>query len=233
MDLEALRESLDDERFNELTQYISDLEGQRDTARKESINHRQSLKSKVSELEKENETLKRTQSELFERLGVESADQLSELDPKGQAEAAKQFEAKVKRLERELTERNEAYTALDAKHRKAIQDSAMRAAMQGHDWIDADLVASFVNTRLVWDDDAVRYKADDGLVMELPEAMQTLAKDKPHLLKTAGASGSGYREQRRETGANQPRELKRADFEKLSPADRMKHVKSGGAVIDG
>lgn len=231
MDISQLKEQLGDETFADLQAYITDLEGQRDSARKESINHRHSLKQKAADLEEQNRLLTQQQTELFERLGVESADQLNELDPKGQAEAAKQFEAKLKRIERELSERQDAYQKLEQKHKGTLQEAAMRQAMAGHEWIDADLVASFVTSRLVWDDDAVRYKADDGLVMDLGEGLKTLAHEKPHLLKTAGAGGSGYRGTRHEKDAG-PKTKTRADFEALNPAARMDFIKGGGKLTD-
>lgn len=231
MDLDKLKEALDEERFTELETYINDLVGQRDSARKESISGRQSLKAKASELEDENKALKRTQAELFERLGVQDIEQLSELDPKGQAEAAKQYEAKLKRIEKEMQEREQAYAQLETKHKGTLQEAAMRRAMADHEWIDADLVASFVNGRLAWDDDNVKYKADDGLLMDLTEGLQTLAKEKPHLLKSTGTSGSGYRGNRREMDGEQIA-LTRKEFDALNPAAKMKHVKSGGAITE-
>lgn len=231
MDLEALRESLDGERFTALETYVNDLIGQRDSARKESINGRQSLKTRATELESENAQLKKTQADLFERLGVESADQLAELDPKGQAEAAKQYEAKLKRIERDLQENQSAYEQLEAKHKGTLQEAAMRKAMTGHEWIDSDLVESFVASRLAWDDDSVKYKAEDGLLMDLGEGLQTLAKEKPHLLKASGAGGSGYRGPRREKGEG-PQTMVRTEFDALPPAARMKFVKEGGSITE-
>lgn len=232
MDLETLREKLDDEQFTALESFVNDLTGQRDSARKESIQHRQSLKAKAADLEKENESLKKAQSDLLERLGVESLEQIEELDPKGQAEAARQYEAKLKRLERDMQERQAAYDTLHNKHRSTLQTAAMQAAMQGHEWIDADLVSSYVQTRLVWDDDAVKFQADDGLTMDLKEGIQVLAKDKPHLVKAAGAGGSGYRGAPKSGVDAGPKVMTRNEFEALNPAARMTHIKSGGKVTD-
>jgi hypothetical protein len=96
MDLEQLREKLDDETFEGLTTYVTDLIGQRDSARNESIVGRKSLKEKVSQYEAQ-------QAELMERLGIESFEDIDAIpDARGSAEAAKQYEVKVKRLERQL-----------------------------------------------------------------------------------------------------------------------------------
>lgn len=231
MDIEELREPLGEERFTALQTYVGDLIGQRDSARKESINHRQSLKARATELEEENKNLRRMQEELFERLGVESVEQLAELDPKGQAEVAKQYEAKLKRLERDLNEKQEAYAQLDTKHKRTKQDAAMREALGSHEWIDGDLVASYVSGRLAWDDDKVRFQAEDGLLMDLKDGVEALAREKPHLLKSAGPGGSGYRGVRHERDAG-PQTMARAEFEALNPAARMTFVKGGGKLSD-
>jgi len=185
MDISTLKEKIDEAEFTELETFIKDLTGQRDAARKESIEKRQGLKTRVSELE----TL---QADLFERLGISSVDDLDDLDPKGQAEAAKQFEARVKRLERDLDAKVKAFSELEDRHRGTLQDVAMRKAMSTHEFVDADLVAAYVTPRLVWEDDAVMYKTDTGVV-SLDEGLTVLAKEKPHLVKASGAGGSGYR----------------------------------------
>ena len=186
MDLKQLKEKLGDEKFSELETYVNDLIGQRDAARDESIKGRKGLKAKVTELE----TLR---DDLFERLGIESVDDLKDLDPKGQAEAVKQFEAKMKRLERELGDKSKALDELSGKYRGTLQDAALRKAMGSHEFIDSDLVASFVAGNLEWEDDKVLYRTAQGGLVPLDEGLNALVKEKPHLLKAAGAGGSGYR----------------------------------------
>jgi hypothetical protein len=230
MNLETLKEALGEETHAALVQYVTELTGQRDAARNESIKHRTGLKAKVTELEKINADLSRTQEEMLERLGVESIEALTTLDPKGQAEAAKQYEAKLKRIERDLTERNGAYDELFNRYRGSLQDAALRKALTGHEWIDADLVASFVGARLAWEDDQVLYKTDAGGLVSLEEGLQVLAKDKPHLLKAAGAGGSGYRG-KPVNGDSKP-SLTRAQFEALPPADRSTFFRTGGQLSE-
>lgn len=231
MDLEKLKEALGEAVHAELVQHVSDLEGQRDAARQESIKHRTSLKAKVAELEQANAGLTRAQEEMLERLGVESIDALKELDPKGQADAVKQYEAKLKRIEKEAAEKQAAYDELHGRYRGSLQDAAMRKAMSGHEWIDADLVASFVGARLAWEDDQVLYRLDDGVTVALTEGLQTLAKEKPHLLKAAGAGGSGYRG-KPANGSDAKPTLNRAQLEALPPADRVSFFKSGGQLLE-
>lgn len=195
MDLVSLKDKLDEETYVALTQYITDLEGQRDSARQESIKHRQSLKAKVLELEQTNSSLQSAQDEMLARLGVDSIDALAQIDPKGQAEAVKQYEVKLKRLESQLSERQSAYEELNGRYRGTLQSSALRRAMSGHEWIDTDIVESYINSHLVWDENQMLYKSNDGSLLSLEQGLQVLAKERPQLLKTSGASGSGFRGQ--------------------------------------
>jgi len=230
MDLEALKESLGEETHAAIVQYVSDLEGQRDAARQESIKHRTSLKAKLSELEQANAGLTQAQSEMLERLGVDSLEALQELDPKGQAEAARQFEAKVKRLEKDLADKHGALEQMSAKYRGSLQSAALTKAMSQHDWIDSDLIETFVGARLTWDDDQILYKTDDGAMLSLDDGLQTLVKERPQLLKSAGAGGSGYRGQPA-NGKAKPT-MTRAQFEALPAADRQSFFKTGGQLTE-
>ena len=95
MDIASLKEALGDEKFAALQGYVNDLIGQRDTARNESITGRKKLKDDLA-------AAQALAAKALEKLGVESADDLDTLpDAKGQGEALKQFETKLKRAERE------------------------------------------------------------------------------------------------------------------------------------
>lgn len=228
MNLDALKEALGDETHAELLKFVDDLTGQRDAARQESIKHRTSLKAKAGDLEQRNQELQRAQDEMLERLGVESMDQLKELDPKGQADAVKQYEAKLKRVEKDVADRQAAYDELHGRYRGSLKDAAMRKALSDHEWIDTDVVADFVGARLAWEEDQVLYRLSDGVTVGLTEGLQTLAKEKPHLLKAAGAGGSGYRG--KPTSGDAKPTLNRAQFEALPSTERTAFFKSGGQL---
>ena len=230
MDLDALKEALGEETHQQLMEHIASLEGDRDSFKQEMIKNRTHLKAKASEIEKANADLVRSQAEMLERLGVESLEQLKEIDPKGQADAVKQFELKLKKAEQTLTERQSAYDELHGRYRGSLADAAMRKALAGHEWIDPELVADHVSKRLAWEDDTVLYRTDDGLNIPIAEGLQTLAKVRPHLLKMAGPGGSGYRGKGAHGDAKQ--ELTRAQLEALPPVDRVKFFKSGGQLSE-
>lgn len=184
MDISGLKESLG-EQYEPLTTYIDDLIGQRDAARDESIKGRKGLKAKVQELEQ-------AQAGLMERLGIDSLDDLDTLpDVKGQADAVKQYEVKLKRMERELQSRDDRVQELEGRHRDSMLDASLQKAISGHSFVDQELVAEFIKSRVTWEDDQPMFTAD-GKLLPLDEGATLLAKTKPHLLKSQGAGGSGY-----------------------------------------
>jgi hypothetical protein len=186
MDIESLKDKLEATDYEALTQHVAALAEKAEKAVSESINGRKTLKS-------ENERLKTLNAAIMEKLGIAEAEELDGLpDLKGQAEAAKQYEAKVRRLERELAERSEMLQTISAQ-RRADQQSAMLAkALQAHDWSDSEVVEQFVAARITWEDDTPFYKADGGKLVSVDEGVTLLANAKPALLKSRGAGGSGY-----------------------------------------
>lgn len=184
MNIDDLKDQLGD-KYEPLKTYIDDLTGQRDAARNESIEKRKALKARVAELEG-------AQSSLMERLGVESLDDLDGLaDPKGQAEAVKQFEVRIKRMERELAEKADALKQSDERYRSSRLDVMLNKAMSEHQFVDSDLVSDYLKGRIEWESDDPMLKVD-GKLLPLTEGAAHLAQTKPHLLKSTGAGGSGY-----------------------------------------
>jgi len=223
MNLEPFKEKLGAD-FAALESHVNDLTGQRDAARKESLEGRKALKAKV-------EALETVKARLFEKLGLDEDADLEALpDAKGQAEAVKQFETRVKRLETELKTKTEALTQLDAKHRAARLDSELGKALGGHEFIDREVVEDYLRRRVDWQDDSVLYRTEKGDLIPLAEGVANLTATRPHLLKTPGARGSGYHPNA-PAGTNAPA-LKRTEFEALTAAGRIDHVKAGGRVTD-
>lgn len=224
MDIEALKEKLGDETFTKLKTHLDDLTGQRDAARNESINKRKALQS-------ENDALKAFKAKALEKLGVDSDEDLDALpDAKGQAEAVKQFDAKLKRLERERDELKAAKEAADGKLRGTQQKAVIADALGRHEFVARDVVEAFVAPRLVWEGDEIMFKADDGKLVAVADGVAGLAKSRPELLKPAGAGGAGFKGSN--AGGGGAKTMTRGDFERLPPADRMAHVKGGGQVVD-
>ena len=220
MDIEPLKEALGDEMFTELETHINDLTGQRDQARNESIAGRKGLKQQVA-------TLEAAQTSLLERLGVDSLDEIEELpDVAGMAEAGKQYEAKLKRMERQLNDATSAKDAIEGKYKDSRRDSIVSRALSQHDFLAQDMVAGFVNNSLTWEGDELLFKAEDGNLVSVTDGVAGIAKSRPELLKPTSAGGAGVRSSNTRGNAGQLT-MTRADFEALPPEKQMDAAKDG------
>lgn len=185
MNLESLKEPLG-ERFAELETYVNDLIGQRDVARKESQTGRQALKAKADEATA-------MVARLMEKLGIDSPEELDDLPPaKGQAEALKQLETRLKKADADAKAKEQALAELTAKHRQTVLNAELNKALNAYEFIDRDVIESYLMRRLTWEDDQARYQDEKGTLVPLAEGVTQLATTKPHLLKHPGARGSGY-----------------------------------------
>lgn len=209
MDIATLKDRLGDD-YDALETYIATLTGQRDAARKEAIERRKGLQAEVEALR----TLKAT---LFEKLGLTDDAELETLpDAKGQAEAVKQFESRVKRLEKDLADKVKALDETQGRYRETRLSAELQKALAGQSWIDQELVESYLRAKLDWQDDQVVYRHGETPV-PLDEGVKLLVKDKPNLLKQAPAGGSGWNPAN-QAGAGKPSidELSRQLFNQVA-----------------
>ena len=220
MDIAKLKEALGDEKFTALQSYVNDLIGQRDTARQESITGRKTLKDDLAKAQA-------LAAKAMEKLGVENADDLEALpDAKGQAEALKQYETKLKRAERERDDAIKAKTETDGKFRGTLQKAAIAEALGGHEFVARDLVETYVSQRLVWEGDELFFKSDDGKLIPPKDGVAGIAKTRPELLKPTGTGGAGVRQSNAGSGGT-GKTMPRAEFEALPPAQRVEMAKAG------
>lgn len=186
MNIQSLKAKLSDDEFKSLESHLADLTGQRDAARQESIDGRKKLKSEL-------EALRSTKATLFEKLGIDDDTDLDTLPAsKGQADAAKQYETKIKRTERELADAQKAKAEIENKFQTARRDAALGQALGAHEFIDRDLVSHYATARLQFEGDDLLFKTDDGKLLSVDDGIKHLAATKPHLLKAKGAGGSGH-----------------------------------------
>lgn len=225
MDLSTLKDRLGDD-YTALESYVATLTEQRDAARKESQQGRQSLKAKVDALE----ALK---SRLFDRLGLVNEDEIDSIpDAKalqGQTDAVKQLEARLKRMENDLAGKNQAYQELQTTHRSARLDAELNQALAKHEFVDPEIIAAYLKQRVKWEGEEPRYAGDDGALTPLAESVTQLAQTRPQLLKTTPAGGSGWRPQ---SGAPSAGKLSRTAFGQLSPRQAHDFLAKGGSVTD-
>lgn len=224
MDISTLKEKLGDETFAKLESHVTDLIGQRDAARRESIDGRKGKDTKITELSARVEAL-------AERLGVEPDADLSTLpDAKGLAEASKQVEGKLKKMQRDLEAANLHRDEALGKYRSSLQKASIAEALAGHEFLDREVVESFVSQRLAWEGDDLLFKSGDGKMIPVRDGVAEIAKTRPQLLKAAGTGGAGVRQSNAGSGGG--RTMTRQQFESASPAERMAHAKAGGQVVD-
>ena len=225
MEIETLKEKLGDETFAKLQTYVQDIIGQRDAARSESITGRKGLKAQL-------ETAQAAQAKLMEKLGVETLDDLDTLpDAKGAAEAAKQYGAQIKRLERQLAEATEREKDATGKFRSTLQRAAVAEAMGGHEFVARDIVETYVGNRLVWEGDELLYKDDGGKLLPVKDGVAGIAKTRPELLKAQGAGGAGARPAGGAGSGAGGKTMTRSEFEKADHVQRSEFAKAGGKVV--
>lgn len=223
MDLESLKEALGDEKFAALKSYVDDLTGQRDAARQESITGRRGMKDKLAKLEAD-------QAALMDRLGIDSLEDLDTLpDAKGAAEAAKQYEVKLKRMERQLQDATAQRDEISGKFRGTLQRAAIAEALAGHDFVARDIVETYIGNRLAWEGDDLLFKSDDGRMIPVKDGVAGIAKARPELLKSTGTGGAGVRASN--AGGGGAKTMTRAEFEALAPAQRVEAAKSGVQLV--
>ncbi len=187
MDISKLKDKLDDATFAELSTHVETLTGQRDEARRESIEGRKGIKAKLEQAEGANQRL-------MEKLGIDSIDDLDALpDAKGAADTAKQYETRIKRLERELSDAVKAKDEIGGMFRDSRQRAAIAEALGGHEFLARDVVETYIGQRLTWEGDDLLFKTDDGKLIPVADGVSGFAKSRPELLKPTGAGGSGYR----------------------------------------
>jgi len=223
MDIQQLQEHLPDEMFEEVAKAFNDLMGQRDQARNASIAGRKSLKENNAKLEQEVQMFR-------DVLGVESPD---ELQDKGVAvDQAQQYEAKLKKYARDLEVVQEQLNTAVSERRSTQAKLALSSALSAHDWVDKDVVETYVANSVTWEGDDLYFQASDGNIMSVADGVATLAKNKPQLLNPTGAGGAGVRSSNAR-GVAEGEQMTRAEFDAL-PALRKAEVASeaGFTLID-
>lgn len=223
MNIDGLKEKIGDETFAELKNYVESLIGQRDEARNESISGRKGLKEKLSKLEAD-------QANLLEKLGIASLEDIDNLpNPKGMAEAAQQYEVKLKRMQRELEEATKQREEVSLKWRDSMQQAAMAKALGSHEFIAKDVVETYVKNQLTWEGDEILFRTSDGKLVPIQDGVAAIAKTRPELLKPTGTGGAGVRASN--AGSVGAKTMTRAEFEAMQPAQKVEAAKAGVTLI--
>ena len=225
MDINSLKEAIGDEKFATLQGYVTDLIGQRDTARNESISGRKGLKA-------ERDAAIAERDEAFELAGISNIQELRDRpNTKAQIEEAAQLVAKLKRAERERDEAKASKAETDGKWRESQKKVAMTEALAGHEWVARDIVETYFSQALVQEGDEFFYKTVDGKLIPPKDGAAGIAKTRPELLKPSGTGGAGVRQSNAGSGGG-AKVMPAAQFEALSPKEKAATMAAGFTLTD-
>lgn len=215
MDLDTLKgKTIDDKLHAELVAHVTSLTEARDAARTESIKGRKGKDETIKQLTDRIEAF-------AERLGVDADADIDSLpNVKGQADAAKQYEAKLTRLQRELSDKSKALDELAGKYSSERRERAIAEQIGKHPFIDPDDARALVASRVKQEGDDLLFTAPDGKLVPLADGVAWFAKTKTHLIRPAGgdAKGSGFKGSKPgETGG---KTMTRSEFDALPPAEK-------------
>lgn len=226
-DLDTLKDKLPGETLEKLRSYVEDLSTRAETAEDKA---RKAAKESIEG----RKTLKAERDAAFERLGVSTMDELEALpDPKGQADAVRQIEARLKKAERERDEAIQSRDALTGEVKGMKRSSALSEAIQAHKFKNPADVQVLLERRLVEDGDELRFKTDDGKLVPLKDGAAWFAQTRPDYVQASEGSGhgSGFKGSQGGSG-DSAKQMTRAQFDAASHADRAAFAKAGGQVID-
>ena len=171
--LDKLRSS-----FDELNTRAETAEEKARTAAKESITGRKTLKAE--------------RDKAFEKLGISEAEELDSLpDSKGQGDAAKQFEAQIKKLTRERDEAVAQRDELGGQVKGMKRNSVLADAIQTHKFKNPADVQVLLEKRLVEEGDELLFKTDEGKLVPIREGAAWFAKTRPDYIEASPGSGGG------------------------------------------
>jgi len=227
MDLDSLKgKTIDDATLDALKKHVGEFSTRAETAEekarkaaKESIDGRKGKDAAISRL--------------MEALGIDEIDQLDSLpSPKGQADAIKQFEAKLKRAERDLGEKSAALDELTGKYATERRERALAAELARHpvreDRID-DLKA-LVSMHLHTEGDDILFRGRDGKTAAFADGVAAFVKARPDYLRPAGDGARGAPAGRQQAPGT--KSITRSEFDALDPGSRMAAIRGGAAITD-
>lgn len=221
-DLESLKDKLDGETLSALGSHFAEVEGKLKTVRKKA-DTADSATAKAAQLE----------ARILEKFGIESLDDLDNLpDPKaakGEIDALKQFEGKLKRAERDRDEALKAKDTLIAQMTQARKQAAIAQAVSAGGFHDAEAAELFLSRNIEQLDDEFVYKTKDGRHIPLSDGAKLIATERPHLVnKIPQGTGSGFRD----AGGKSAKTMTQAALNALKPAERAQAFADGYTVTE-
>ncbi len=168
----------------------------------------------------------------LEKLGIDNPDDLDNLpDSKGQADALKQYETKVKRLERDLGDKTTAFDEVSGRYASERRARAIAEVVSKHPFIDSEDASALIGGRVKQEGEDLLFASPDGKLVPLADGVAWFAKNKPHLVRAEGTQGqgSGFKGQRESAGS---KTYTREQFEGLSTVDKFAAIKAQATITD-
>lgn len=225
--------TLDDGKFSALKSHVDDILAQRDAARQESISGRKGKDAKLADLQAQLDKATARIEVYAEKLGVEPDADLDALpSAKGQAEAAKQFESRVKKLQRDLDDKARQFDDLAGRHSAYVRESQIVKAMEGHRFKNPGDVRVLIERRVKQEGDDLLFETDDGKLVPLREGVAWFGKTRTDYVEPAdaGGHGSGYRSG--SSNGSSGKTMPLAQFLAQTPKDRAKAMADGMTLVD-
>jgi len=214
LDLDAVKE----EDFPKLLEYARWSAGKVATLTTETTEGRAKFK-KVAD---ERDAWRTRAQKLGEHQGIEDDADLDALPPKSKdvaTEAAKQYEVKLKRQEREIADLTAKLAESVTRSRKERERAVIAEAVAAHDFSDdaKPYVVDHLSAKMAWesDEDGPQYKESNGKTLSIRDAVAGIAATKPGLLKPTGTGGAGVRSGHAGSVGNGK------DLSHLSPVERL------------
>ncbi len=172
---------------------------QRDAARTEAADRRVKLK----ELKEKADTAGKLVQGLADKFGVDLEDENAITALKDKLEEIgnikdedinklKEFEAKFKRVERERNELEEKLQREQAAKVSILKQKELGTKLSKYDVIDRETTEAYLDSRIVVEEDGIKFKTKDGVLVGLDDGLEEFFKEeKPNLLKGFGKEGSG------------------------------------------
>ena len=186
MDLEAIKgKTLDGDVYSQLAAHVAALEARATKA--------------AAAQQAAGDAAKRITAErdaAFDKLGVSSIEEIDAIpDGKLAADAARQFDGKLKKAERERTEALAALDDMRGRYSADRKNLALEKAIASQKFIDAEDARALLERRIKSEGDDFLFKTADGKLLPLADGAALIAKTKPHLVQApaAGKSGSGFK----------------------------------------
>lgn len=194
----------------------------------------------IADLQKQLESVKNKSDELLSETKKAKQKAREEAEAKEQArlERAKKegdFEQLLKSSEKQRTELHEQLEALRGKvSSEKIKTESLKLAAELADGHNAEILSEFIARRLKYTDDGLKVLDSNGelTVSRIEDLKNEFTNSEKYRSLLRGNKSSGGGAQGSGNSVPTTKQISRHSFDKMEPSAQMKHIKSGGTVVD-